>query len=575
MIDIGIDFGSTYTIVSVYRHDLEKPETVSLSEGDNAAIPTVYSCRQDGTKEQIGWAAKDSTALNIKKYRAFKMMLSEDDKEVLKERGFDEKYTPEAITKKYISGLLEKVLNRENDKIIGNLVLGAPEVWYDAFSTIDGRTKLRDICRSLPYFANNKGNKKEIVRIVSEPAAASTYFAYNYKQIKNKTFDGNILLIDYGGGTLDISLTEVIPSSDGNFEIRVLNHAGAGENEQKGEIGQAGIIYMESLTKAAIKANYPDIEEIALDEDFFECVNSVEKALMSSTDDIDEIISEFGTSPDDLEEDRMDEEYYFTKVYYAGKKVMITYQIMAEVYDKVIRPVFDAKMKEFIQYMDNAGIDWKNRTNEKFKIVLVGGFGNFAFVKAQMKECFGISHNDNRQKDILLSNAECEKAISLGCTILASNTVSIRNTAPIGIGVLTVPLGDKKKKYNLSYGLRYHQEIEFNKEYIQKRNENAGPEYIYLNGIERLLVDTGKGPLPLSLKPKFINLIKNAAEKSFFAYIGFSLDPSGVVTLYIHDYDHINKVETNVTPIELASYKSLFDTQSIDERELEYIRASV
>lgn len=572
MLDIGIDFGSTYTMVSVYRRGLKIPETVPLSEGESPMIPTAYACKSDGSKALIGWTAKENTAPYMRKFRAFKMMLPEDDGERLRARNFDEKFSPEEITKRYITELLTKVLQREGETKIGNLVVGAPEVWYDAFATIDGRTKLRNICRSLPFFEEGQ---EDAVRIVSEPAAASAFFAYNYRQIRKETFDGHILLIDYGGGTLDISLTEIHPSGGEDFEIRVLNHAGAGENEQKGEIGRAGIIYMETLTRTAILESCPDLTQVPGDDDFFETVNAVERALMGNTHLIDEVFLEYGTDPEDLDEDRMEEEFYFTKVYYRGQRVLLTYRQLAEVYDQVIRPVFHEKMQEFIRYMDAEGIAWNNRTNDKFKIVLVGGFGNFALVKAQMRECFGISHTDRRQKDTLMSAADCEKAISMGCSLLAAGAVHLRNTAPIGIGVLTVPLGGVGKKYNLSYGLKYHQDITFGKEYIQKRKENAGPEFIHLSVLDRFLVDTGKGPLPLAPKPEFRAMLREASERSFLAYVGFSLDPSGVITLYIHDYDYLTQRETDCVTLELANYKSLFDTQSIDEKELEMIRNSL
>lgn len=88
----------------------------------------------------------------------------------------------------------------------------------------------------------------------------SAYFSYNFKQETGRNFDGRLLLIDYGGGTLDLTLTDVEtrPDKEGRegMEIRVLKRTGAGENEE-GRIGQAGIAYMETLMEMAIHEVFP------------------------------------------------------------------------------------------------------------------------------------------------------------------------------------------------------------------------------------------------------------------------------------------------------------------------------
>ena len=578
MLNVGIDFGSTYTMVSVYRQHLGQPEVVGLTEGGNKNIPTVLSCRPDGSRVRIGESAKAGMAGNNRKFRAFKMMLPEDDPERLAARGYDSTFTPEEITRKFLNEVMDKVLDREDDKVIGSLVIGAPEVWYDAFATMDGRTKLRDICRELPYFGTTA--PKDAVQVVSEPTAASAYFAYKYLQLKNQPFSGHFLLIDYGGGTLDISLTEVSQGKkreDGNtLEIRVLDHFGVGENEQRGEVGNAGIIYMESLTKEVIKSAYPEMENIPLDNDFFESVDAVEKGLMNNVDEIEEILDEFGTDPEGLTEDRMDGEDVFMKIPYGdGKKIDLTYRMMVDVYNRVIRPVFQEKMEEAQQTMDRLGIDWRNKTSDRFKLVLVGGFGNFYLVKAHMKEAFDIRHNDKRDQDIGLNENTRELAVSLGCSILSAGVIRIRNTAPIGIGVMTLMTKNGKQQCTLSYGLRYHNDIEYDKEYLQTKGKGNALDYVLISSLEYFLVDMGKGPMPLVPKQKFLDILRDAAENRALVYFGFSMDASGVITLYIHDYDHVEEREVSCTSYELTSYKSLFDTQSVDPRVLKLIKESV
>ncbi len=90
------------------------------------------------------------------------------------------------------------------------------------------------------------------MQVISEPAAASAFFAHNFQKSTGKPFDGKILLVDYGGGTLDITLSDISPSKknteEQNIEIKVLERTGAGEN-QDGQVVKQVIIYMETLMK--------------------------------------------------------------------------------------------------------------------------------------------------------------------------------------------------------------------------------------------------------------------------------------------------------------------------------------
>ena len=163
-------------------------------------------------------------------------------------------------------------------------------------------------------------------------------------------------------------------------------------------------------------------------------------------------------------EDEMDEEdYIFTMIPYRGMFINISYQLMVQVYDQIIRGVFDEKMEEVIQYMKERNIDYMNRNDQTFKIVLVGGFGNYYLVKKQMTDKFKFSSTDERQKNIIMKREDCEKAISLGAALLASNVLRIRNTAPYSIGIRV----RDEERISLTYGLRYNQDIEFNKIYMQ------------------------------------------------------------------------------------------------------------
>jgi molecular chaperone DnaK len=564
MLYIGMDFGSTYTTISVYMMEKEKLEALTLSEGGTPFIPSVLSISKN--QISVGREAKMMTMLPHKKvqsFRAFKMMLTENDEKKLEERGFTEPYNPCRVTHDFLETVLKKILNGLNETQIDHLVVGVPEIWNNEITTIDGKTRLRDICRSLP-FVSEKG-----VQIVSEPAAASAFYAYNFKQTTGNNFNGRILLIDYGGGTLDITLTdvEVRPDETGHegMEIRILYRTGAGENEE-GRIGKAGIVYMETLMERAICQAYPDTE-VVYDASFYRAVDALETQLQECMGVIKNVFDEYGTDPADLEEDEMDEDdYIFTAIGYKGDYISISYQLMVEVYDEVIRGVLDEKIDEVMDYMEKSHIEYKNHKDESFKVVMVGGFGNYYLVRKQAIDKFRSSSIDDLEKNVILKREDGEKAISLGAALLAANVIRIRNTAPYSIGVCV----QDGTGISLTYGLYYNQDIEFNKVYLQRDQQGDYVVILSLMGsINKFIINLRNDERSaMVVYPKAEiqeRLCQAITNPNKTAVIGFSLDSSGVISLHVYDYDILEgSIGTQDHAIELTNFRELFDMQKLE-----------
>ena len=565
MLDVGIDFGSTYTTVSIFRRETVKPEAKALTEGGSQFIPSVVAVGKND-KVTIGRAAKQKRTSKV--FRAFKMMLAEDDQEKLSARGFDSVYTPYRITQMFLRELLEQILKREEEFSINSLVICAPEIWNSEITAVDGRARLRDICKEMPFVRKETDGSAK-VQVVSEPAAASAYFASNFLQETGENFSGHLLLIDYGGGTLDITLTDIEPRPDKSgkvgMEIKVLFRTGAGENEEMGKVGKAGIVYMETLMRTAIMEVFPG-EDVPFDADFCKAVDDLEEQIQGSTAEIGDIFNDYGTDPEDLTEDTMDDEYIFGKVYYRGNGVNITYRTMAEVYDQVIRGVLNEKMDEVNRFMVQENIEYMDRNNENFKIVIVGGFGNFYLVQSQVEKKYQFSSTDLRRKNMINGRENCEKAISLGAALLSGGAIRIRNTAPFSIGIAA----QSGSEYCTAYALRYNQDIEFNKEYIQSDNKGNPVTILSTSGsLNRFIINMQndeRAAFVVGSKYEYQKKLKQAVEDpSSPVVIGFSIDASGVLTLHVHSYDIVeDRVSEKSNKIELSSFRNLFDTQRIE-----------
>lgn len=555
MFNVGVDFGSTNTIVSVYQEDSKKLEVVELGTGV-PCVPSMVACK-DGDLEKVwsGAAAKGKIGKKgFTLYKAFKMLLAEQDSGILQKRGYTKNHTPIVIAEKFLNDLVVEVLKYYGESKIDCLVIGAPEIWFNRVDTMSGRNVLRNIFEKMECV-------KE-VQVVSEPAAASAFFAYNYEQIRKKAFEGHILLIDYGGGTLDISLSKVSveKAADGKsfMEINVADRQGAGENEN-GQIGNAGIVYMERLLEAAIqKAGLLEKgEKPETDAAFYKAVNELEDNMRASTVDISNTFRDIGIDAlDELEEEE------FASVTYKGEEVEISYALMVEVYDAVIRNVFQEKLNKSIRYMENAGINYKDPLCEELKIALVGGFGNFYLVRKQMEDTFRFASQDKRQEDIIVKKSDCENAISLGTALLAAKVVGIRHTAPYSVGIFQ---RDAEGKPRIDYAIRYRQELKEGELYYhQKANGKISQFFIIGNSISNLVINHETDdsmaivlPLKKEFQRELTGVIKNPHNA---AVIAFSMDCSDVLTIYIGEHDRKTKKTGKMEPYELANFEKLFDT---------------
>ena len=562
MLNLGVDFGSTYTSVSTYRRDKQNVEPM-IAGMASPHIPSVVSVKNG--QMDFGKAAKSKTGkTGVKTFKGFKMLLPEEP-QAARLRGYAGEYTPEYITEKYLENILTKAVQYYSlGTQVERLVIGVPEIWFQSVRSVNARAKLREICRKYLFVQQ--------VQIVSEPSAACAFFAYNYHRSSGarELYDGQILLIDYGGGTLDITLTEVTPCREkdqpGLMEIRVLEQTGAGENAD-GEIGEAGIAYMENVMELSLRRYgfEPPEEGFRTDPKFLRAVDRLEEDLQSMTDAIKDTFDAFGTDDPANIMESMDE---FTTIEYRGEDVPIRYSLMLEVYKEKIFPVLNTKLDEMIQYMDDRNIPFMERISENFKIALVGGFGNFYLVADQIEKKFKFSSSDRRRKGIIFNHGDRENAISMGAALLAEGIIGIRNTAPYSIGIPSFGcMGDNPGEWGPSFtdfAIRHREPIQFEEPFfVQDADGNPVMYYLSDKGIYQIVWsqsrDLSKARID-RIRPEYEARLRRALSGSIgmLASIGFSLDAAGVVSIHIREHDWIGRhIEDRDKVVELTRLEEL------------------
>ena len=598
--NIGIDFGSTYSTISKYNPSTQQAEAITLAEGEPASIPSVVSINRKGQITCGAGAKGQSGKKTVRLFEAFKMLLPETDQELLRDRGYDDIYTPRVITRHFLESTLRGVLQRAKDSGedgtgFENVVICMPEIWANGKKTLNGRKMLREILKQDVDIPINN------VHVVTEPEAASAFIAYNYEQESHRAFNGYLLLIDYGGGTLDITLTKVTSDGKGSMVIAYRKSGGAGENhpDENGivNIGSAGIAFMQNVVQRAMRdcgllqegeaANFTSPAFIA-------AVHDLERQLkdpnqIKNIEDTFQVYGSYRKIKKILTADRLD----FYTLEYEDEEVDITYQHLflsyQEVVEKVLRTAVDninvevkKELENYFKQTNKTGLNGVNADPcspeagqlDNFKIALVGGFGSFYLVKQQVAEIYNLDSNsdsDKRTKDITASKRE--QAISLGAALLAAQKLVLQQTARHSIGISTGSAKEKKLYYAFLCG----QIIEPNTPYYLYRQSPEIPKNRVLFGalysnIDKFYISFKDRPncgCSMNLKNQMLNKLK-ALPKNNFWHLGFSMDENDQITLHIvpcSTPDYPNEAETIKIPLD--DYNNMFDLTDTEEEVFE------
>lgn len=215
---IGIDLGTTYSCVSVYKDG--KVEIIPNEHGENTT-PSYVAFNAE--ERLVGKSAKNQASSNPlntvydakrligKKYMdkyiqddikswSFKVTSGKNEKPVINVEWLSEKkvFTPEEISSMILSKMKETAENYLGGKVT-KAVITVP-----AYFDNSQRQATKDA---------GKIAGLEVLRIINEPTSAAIAYGLN-KKYEN---EHNVLIFDLGGGTFDVSLLTLI---DGIFEVK-------------------------------------------------------------------------------------------------------------------------------------------------------------------------------------------------------------------------------------------------------------------------------------------------------------------------------------------------------------------
>ena len=221
---LGIDLGTTHSVICYWHQQKNTPEPVDMSNGfGKIPLPSVVQYRKDELDEEwiIGTEAlntyvifPDSTAISIKNYMGTNQSI------ILNRQSF----SPEELSAKIIRTLLEQIKSINPKSAIGGVVVSVPYDFDDA-----AKKATINACHSA-------GIQEELICLIEEPKAAALTYNYHHPFKAGE----KIMVFDFGGGTLDITIFGVNQVTEVEQTLSVLSEGG--EAKHGGDVLD-GILY--------------------------------------------------------------------------------------------------------------------------------------------------------------------------------------------------------------------------------------------------------------------------------------------------------------------------------------------
>ncbi|XP_061995570.1 heat shock cognate 70 kDa protein-like [Rosa rugosa] len=219
---IGIDLGTKYSCVGVWKHDNNNVDIIANDQGNRttpscvaftdtellvgeAAFNQVVRNPDNSifdAKRLIGRKFSDTSVQSDKKLWPFKLVEGPDDKPMIlvTHKGKEKQYAAEEISSMVLAKMRE-IAEVYLGSTVKNAVITVPAYFNNSQREA---TKKAGISAGL-----------NVMRIINEPTAAA--IAYGLDKKAGWYSKRNVLIFDLGGGTLDVSLLTI---GDGVFEVK-------------------------------------------------------------------------------------------------------------------------------------------------------------------------------------------------------------------------------------------------------------------------------------------------------------------------------------------------------------------
>ncbi|MCL1882973.1 MAG: Hsp70 family protein [Defluviitaleaceae bacterium] len=220
---LGIDLGTTNSVISYWDNNNRRPEAIDVSNGfGKVPLPSVVQYRDgDDAAPQAhsagGAPLDEEWVIGEEAYRSMKIYPETTIRSIKRQMGTNETvrlggkdYLPEEISAKILAELVSHAQNLNPKAELAGLVVSVPYDFDDAAQKATIRA------------CELAGIADKLICLIKEPNAAA--LAYNFRHQLNE--GEKIMVFDFGGGTLDITIFNITERDDSRIKLQVISQGG-------------------------------------------------------------------------------------------------------------------------------------------------------------------------------------------------------------------------------------------------------------------------------------------------------------------------------------------------------------
>lgn len=513
MAKIGIDFGTTNSSCCAY--DKEKGIYHFLHFGVEARdyFPTVIAY-ENGSPVYIGTAAKECRFCEeYDVYELFKLALGQ---------GAGEKHGRDKSPLEAARDFLQEVVRAYEEAVqeeVESIVMTVPDIWKNEQKNKIALDNLTEIFQQLGYEA-------EVQAVFeSEPVSAAAYYC---TEICKGQYEGYIAVVDYGGGTLDVTLCK----AEGG-KIYVLHRCGNGGT---GETGCAGAAFDEAATQRLVSSLGLDPEAFGKESmDFKELQGLFEHAKIASTKLTREALSDYYVSGG--ADDR--KAFSVNARRLVRKECTVMAGDIAQTFEAVNQKALDDALQAILRYCEEEHADIQSQ--QSFRVLMVGGFSNLYCVESAVRRAF---RSIDGIKDLRFDNGmkleERSTAIAQGAALIASDMVSIVPMCHSEVGFYCCDCYARDESGDIAGKMRAFPIIQRGMPVSDYREPCFFPAEVHVNrlGMDAsvtIYFDDGYGKVPVKMDKTVAELFPNLNDVDNAYQLGFSMTRSGRPMFHVRD----------------------------------------
>ena len=506
MAKIGFDWGTTTTSISFFQPEKNSYDYLRFGGSNLNTFPSVIAYRTsvDGNvTRRIGEAARK--VIYSKKYDTYdnlKLNLNSTAKNL----NGRQRSIYEAVRDFIGTTIGEYVYIYKNPP--EGIVFTVPDSWGKDIFQHPSLMLLEQIISDIGFDTDTQ------ITFCSEPVAAAAYYC---KEICDEKFSGALLVVDLGGGTIDLTLCKVERAD----RILVVKRCG-----ETGETftGCSGEAFDFAVAKKISDDN--DLNLTSNQPKFFKLKHNFESAKISAAANVDRLLREYYSATTEKR-----------KFFAANEAVSVTYGEdedeysvtvgdIVETFNAVNRRVLEKYVREMLACCTDEKIPTEDAKN--FRVILTGGFSNLYCVEATVRQIFGAPLcGADARFDLGINRELRSTATAHGAAIIAEGNMSVDVLFQKNAGFFYFDVfGDEKRKATL---LKSRDLVRNIREPIYFNRTLSG-KYIDENSFIAIFIEDGQETFNFDIK-----LDKLCPAKERFYTLGLSLGRRQ--TLFLHSLD--------------------------------------